>query len=82
MMKTQGRYASASSLTTMPNMLVPEIVLRLLEEQANTISKIKLNKIGFRVLVRIFIYKKVIHINKLIPELNHEQAKNMGIKYI
>ena len=28
-------------------MLVPEIVLRLLEEQANTISKVKLNKIGF-----------------------------------
>jgi len=29
---------------------VPEIVLRLPEEQANTISKVKLNKIGFRVL--------------------------------
>ena len=81
-MKTQGRYASASSLTTTPNMLVPEIVLRLLEEQANTISKTKLTKIGFTVLVRIFIHKKVIHINKLIPELNHEQAEKLGIKYI
>ena len=35
----------------MPKMLVPEIVLRLLNEQANTISKVKLNKIGFRVFV-------------------------------
>ena len=31
-------------------LLVPTIVLRLLEEQANTISKVKVNKIGFRVL--------------------------------
>ena len=33
-----------------PLMLVPEIVPRLLDEQANTISKVKLNKIGFMVL--------------------------------
>ena len=78
----QGRYTSASSAAMAPKMLVLEIVLRLLEEQANTISKIKLNKIGFMVLVRIFIHKKVIHINKLIPELNHEQAEMLGIKYI
>ena len=32
-----------SSLTV----FVPEIVLRLPEEQANTISKVKLNKTGF-----------------------------------
>ena len=32
-------------------LLVPEIVLRLLEEKANTISKVKVNKIGFKVLV-------------------------------
>ena len=53
------------------NMLVPEIVLRLLEEQANTISKVKLNKIGFRVLVygfgfKKFISKEEINIHKLI----------------
>ena len=50
---------------------VPEIVLRLLEEQANTISKVKLNKIGFRVLVygfgfKKFIRKEKINIHKLI----------------
>ena len=49
------------------NVLVPEIVLRLLEEQANTISKVKLNKIGFRVLVlKKFISKEEINIHKLI----------------
>ena len=52
-------------------MLVPEIVLRLLEEQANTISKVKLNKIDFRVLVygfgfKNFISKEEINIHKLI----------------
>ena len=41
------------------NILVPEIVLRLLEEQENTISKVKLNKIGFRVLVYGFGFKKL-----------------------
>ena len=40
-------------------MLVPKIVLGLLEEQANTISKVKLNKIGFRVLVYGFGLKKL-----------------------
>ena len=49
-MISQGKYTSALSLATTPKMFVPEIVLRLLEEQANTISKVKLNKIGFRVL--------------------------------
>ena len=41
------------------------------KEQANTISKVKLNKIGFRVLVygfcfKIFINKEEINIHKLI----------------
>ena len=54
-----------------PNMLVREIVLRLLEEQANTISKVKLSKIGFRVFVygfgfKNFINKDEINIHKLI----------------
>ena len=54
-----------------PKMLVPEIVLRILEEQSNTISKVKLNKIGFRVLVygfgfKNFISKEEINIHKLI----------------
>jgi len=46
-MISQGRYTSASSPATAPKMFVPEIVLRLPEEQANTISKVKLNKTGF-----------------------------------
>ena len=49
-------------------MFVPEIVLRLLEEQANTISKVKLNKIGFRVLVYDFGFKNHKQAN---TELNH-----------
>ena len=44
-----------------PKMLVPEMFLRLLEEQANTISKVKLNKIGFRVLVYGFGFNKLHH---------------------
>ena len=53
------------------SMLVPEIVLILLEEQANTISKVKLSKIGFRVFVygfgfKKFISKEEINIHKLI----------------
>ena len=52
-------------------LFVLEIVLRLLEEQANTISKVKLNKIGFRILVNCFGFKKFIskeeiNIHKLI----------------
>ena len=43
----------------MPKIFVPEIVLRLPEEQANTISKVKLNKIGFRVLFYGFGFKKL-----------------------
>ena len=43
---SSGKYAPPQC-----EMLVPEIVLRLLEEQANTISKVKLNKIGFRVFL-------------------------------
>jgi len=46
-MISQGIYTSASSPATTPKMFVPEIVLRLLEEQANIISKVKLNKTGF-----------------------------------
>ena len=70
-MITQGKYTSASSPATAPKMLVPEIVLRVLEEQANTISKVKLNKIGFRALVygfdfKNFISKGEISIHKLI----------------
>ena len=52
-----------------PKMLVREIVLILLEEQANTISKVKLNKIGFRVYgfgFKDFINKEEINIHKLI----------------
>ena len=53
------------------HLLVPEIVLRLLEEQANTISKVKLSKIGFRVFVygfgfKNFNSKEEINIHKLI----------------
>ena len=50
-------------------MLVPGIVLRLLEEQDNTISKVKLNKIGFRVLVygfKKYISKEEIDIHNII----------------
>ena len=70
-MISQGRYTTVSSLTMAPKILVPEIVLRLLEEQANAISKVKLNKIGFRVLVygfgfKNFISKDEINIHKLI----------------
>ena len=50
-MISHGRYTLASSPAMVPKIFVPEIVLRLLEEQANTISKVKLNKIGFMVLV-------------------------------
>ena len=46
-MISQGRYTSASSPTTAPNMFVLEIVPRLPQEQANTISKIKQNEIDF-----------------------------------
>ena len=66
-MISQGRYTSASSPATVPKM--PEIVLRLPEEQANTISKVKLNKIGFRVYgfgFKKFINKEEINIHKLI----------------
>ena len=56
-MISQGRYTSASSPAMVPKMLVPEIVLILLEEQANTISKVKLNKIGFRVLFMVLVLK-------------------------
>ena len=59
-MISQGRYTLALSPAMAPMMLVPTIVLRLLEEQANTISKVKLNKIGFRVLVYCFGFKKFI----------------------
>ena len=66
-MISQGIYTSASSPAAVPKMFVPEIVLRLPEEQANTISKVKLNKIGFRVLVlKNFISKEEINIHKLI----------------
>ena len=52
-------------------MLVLEIVLKLLEEQANTISKVKLNKIDFRVSVygfgfEKFVNKEEINIHNLI----------------
>ena len=65
-MISQGRYTSASSPA-----MVPEIVLGLLEEQANTISKVKLNKIDFRFLVYGFgfknsISKEEINIHKII----------------
>ena len=46
-MISQGRYTLASSMATAPKMLVLEIVPRLPQEQANTISKIKQNEIGF-----------------------------------
>ena len=64
-------------------MLVPEIVLRLLEEQANTISKVKLNKICFRVLVYGFGFKKLHHQGgnkhpKANTELNHAIWINRG----
>ena len=70
-MISQGRCNSASSLAIVPKMLVPEIVLRLLEEQAKTISEVKLNKIAFRIFVygfgfRNFISKEEINIHKLI----------------
>ena len=65
-----------------PKMLVPEIVLRLLEEQANTISKVKLNKIGFRVLVYGFGFKKIHQGGNKNPqaniELNHASWRNWG----
>ena len=63
-----------------PNMLVPKIVLRLLEEQANTISKVKLNKIGFygfglwfwfMVLVENFINQGRNKNPQTNTELNH-----------
>ena len=42
-----------------PKMLVPEIVLRLLEEQANTISNKNKIKMVLRVLVYGFGFKKI-----------------------
>ena len=45
--KTQGRCTSVLSPAMAPNMLVLEIVPRLPQEQANTISRIKQNEIGF-----------------------------------
>ena len=56
-MISQGRYTSASSSTMEPKMLVLEIVLRLLEEQANTISNKNKIKLVLRVLV--FGFKKL-----------------------
>ena len=52
-----------------PRMLVPEIVLGLLEEQANTISNKNKIKLFLRVLVfgfKNFISKEEINIHKLI----------------
>ena len=61
-----------------PKMLVPEIVLRLLEEQANTISKVKLNKIGFRVLVEKFINQGGNKQQQDNTKLNHASWINWG----
>ena len=49
MMISQGGYTSVLSPAMMPNMFVLEIVPRLLQEQARTISKITTNRIGFMV---------------------------------
>ena len=57
-------------------MFVPEIVLRLLEEQANTISKVKLNKIGFRVL-KASSTRRNKH-PQANTELNHANWINWG----
>ena len=48
MMISQGRYTSVLSPEMAPKMFVLEIVPRLLQEQARTISKIKQNEIGFK----------------------------------
>ena len=50
-MISQGSYTSASSSATAPKILVLEIVPRLPQEQANTISKWNRIKLVFRVLV-------------------------------
>ena len=47
MMISQGRYTLVLSPTMGPKMFVLEIVPRLPQEQANTISKRKQNEIGF-----------------------------------
>ena len=65
-----------------PKMLVLEIVLRLLEEQANTISKVKLKKIGFRVLVWNLNSKDVINIHNLIQNWIMHKLDKLGIKHI
>ena len=66
----ERRYTSTSSPATTPKMLVPNCS-QSTKEQANTISKVKLNKIGFRVLVYGFgfknlISKEEINIHKII----------------
>ena len=53
------------------------------KEQANTISKVKLNKIGFRVLVYGFGFKKLHHQGgnkhpQANTELNHANLINWG----
>ena len=70
-MISQGRYTLASSPTTTPKMLMPEIVLSILEEQANTISNKNKIKLVLRVLVygfgfKKFISKEEINIHKII----------------
>ena len=46
-MISRGRYTSVSSPEMAPNMFVLEIVPRLPQEQANTVSKRKENEVGF-----------------------------------
>ena len=68
-MISQGIYTLASSPAMAPNMLVPKIVLRLLEEQANTISNKNKIKLVLRVLVygfKNFNSKEEINTHKLI----------------
>ena len=70
-MISQGIYTSASSPAMAPKMFVPEIVLKLPEEQANTISRVKLNKTGFYGFglwfwLKTSSIKEEINIHKLI----------------
>ena len=63
---------------TLWNLLVPEIVLKLLEEQANTISNKNKIKLVLRVLVENFINQGGNKQQQANIELNHASWINRG----
>ena len=77
-MISRGIYTLASSPTTAPKMLVPEIVLGLLEEQANTISNKNKIKLVLRVLVENFTNQGGNKQQQANTKLNHASWINWG----